>query len=338
MMEVCAGRSPELGDRVLVIGAGFTAFDCARSALRLGAREVGICLRRTEEDLTVTRNEVLEARIEGVRIDSLLLSRRILGDKAVEGVAFVRTQPGEPGPDGKRKVAPIEGSDFVLPADTVIVATGQRPLPFESPGDRKEVLLADRETFLTSVPRLYAAGDYLAGPSTVIEAIAMGRAAAGKIARDITGGRFREKAVRQEDAEITDRQRGWDFLPPEEMPTVRPVEERFTDPGTEVETGYTPERAAEESKRCYLCYLHYEIDISRCIYCRYCIDVAPRDCIRLVKEVKTHASGAVAGFVETRLWREVNAIVIDNARCIRCGECLRVCPVDCISVTKVELV
>jgi formate dehydrogenase major subunit len=138
--------------------------------------------------------------------------------------------------------------------------------------------------------------------------------------------------------QITDRKRTWDYLPRQEMPTLQPVSKRFTTGDLEVERGFTVEQAMEESKRCYLCYLHYEIDMSRCIYCRYCIDVAPRDCIKLVREVGTNEVGAITGFVETTQWRDVNAIVIDNSRCIRCGECMRVCPVDCISVTKVEQV
>lgn len=220
------------------------------------------------------------------------------------------------------------------------MAIGQGAEPIAAPGnkDKRGVLQADAQTFRASVPKLYVAGDYMTGPSTVIESIASGRRAAGEIVRELTGKTFRQWAVRVEEARITDRKRAWDFIPSQDMPMVPTVSDRLQAPGIEVELGYPLETAHEEAKRCYLCYLHYEIDMKRCIYCRYCIDVAPRDCIRLVEKVKLNQVGGITGYVETTNWRKVNAVVIDNSRCIRCGECVRVCPVECISVSKVELV
>ncbi|MFH1091557.1 MAG: 4Fe-4S binding protein, partial [Pseudomonadota bacterium] len=334
-----SGQLPEVGRKVLVTGAGFTAFDCARSALRLGAEEATICLRRTEEDLRVTKDEILEAKLEGVKIESLMVSRRILGKERVEGVEFSRSRLGEKTAGGRREIIPIEGSEFVLPADSVIVATGQRQDWLKlSGGEKVQDRPEERGSFLSSHPKLYVCGDYLTGPSTVIEAVASGRRAAESIAEDLTGKRFRGAVVRMEAAQITDRQRTWDYIPRQDMPTVQPVGDRFKRADVEVELGFPAETAQEESKRCYLCYLHYEIDLDRCIYCRYCIDVAPRDCIKLVEDVETNDLGAVVGLRETSNWQKVNAVVIDNTRCIRCGACVRVCPVDCISVTRVEQV
>jgi len=339
VMDVNSGKRPALGRKTLVLGAGFTAFDCARLALRFGSEDVEICIRATEEDLQVTAEEVEQAKIEGVKIRGLSVSRRIVGEGRVEGVELLRTRPVGRRPDGRRKVAPIEGSEFVVSADNVIVAIGQAAKPMGGPAKKDEtgVLIADQESYRASVAKLYAAGDFVTGPTTVIEAIARGRQAAARIAEDLCGRRFQDWVVRTEEAEITDRERAWDFIPRVKMPTVQLPSERLDSPEREVELGYAREQAHEESRRCYLCYLHYEIDIERCIYCRYCIDVAPRDCIKLVEEVIINEVGAVSELVETTSWQDVRAIIIDNARCIRCGACVRVCPVDCISVSRVEL-
>jgi glutamate synthase (NADPH/NADH) small chain len=340
VMAVNSGRPPQLGSRLIVIGAGYTTFDCARLALRLGAQEVTICIRGLESDLRVTEEEVLETKREGVKIQALSVSRRVLGATHVEGVEFQRTLPGKILPTGRREAIAIEGSEFIIPADSVVVAVGQGAQPIPGPGetDERGVIKGDRSSFRSTVPGLFAAGDFMTGPTTVIEAIAAGRQVAEKIAEHLLGRKYVERAVRIEEARITDRERTWDYIPRQEMPTLSPLEDRLKTFTVEVELGFSEDTALEESRRCYLCYLHYEIDMSRCIYCRYCIDVAPRDCIKLVEEVIVNVQGAISGFVETSNWRNVNAVVIDNARCIRCGECVRVCPVDCISVSKVELV
>ena len=85
----------------------------------------------------MTADEIFETKTEGVKIHSLMVSRRILGDKGVDGVEFVRTRPGELRPDGKREVTPIEGSEFILPADAVIVAIGAKQIEPNVPIDEK---------------------------------------------------------------------------------------------------------------------------------------------------------------------------------------------------------
>ena len=339
MMDVCSGRPPQVGDKVIVIGAGFTAFDCARTALRLGAKEVMICLRRTEADLTVTKEEILETKKEGIIIQGLMVAQAIEQGDGLKYVKFLRTRPTTLRPDGKREVEPIEGSDFTISANTIIVATGQSPDPLTIRANkgRSQSLSLPTQDSATPLPGLYLAGDFLTGPSTVIEAIASGRKVASTVLADLGVDSTWNPTVKMQETDVTYRERAWDFLPRQNMPMIESIDIRLSSLNKEVETGFNQEIARTESKRCYLCYLHYEIDLYRCIYCRLCIDVAPRDCIKMVKAGHVSEEGTLE-LSEASKWNEVAGIVIDNERCIRCGECMRVCPVKCISVSRIELV
>ena len=151
-------------------------------------------------------------------------------------------------------------------------------------------------------------------------------------------GRVRRKeVVRIEPVEGPLRERAFDFIPRQEMPTAA-LTERFHEPGNEVETGLDEDLAFEEAKRCYLCNLKYQIDVDNCIYCRACIEVAPKNCIKLVEGIEIKADGTYGALAEAHEWDHVEAIWIDNNECIRCGACFMVCPTRCISITRNEIV
>ncbi|MBN1355352.1 FAD-dependent oxidoreductase [bacterium] len=335
MMRVNGGETPRIGDTVLVIGGGFTAMDCARTARRLGAKNVSICIRNVAEDLTVTKDEIRETKREGIRIASLVSSTEMIGTDRVKGVKFKRNRFG--GARGSsRSVVPIEDSDFVLQADSVISAIGQKPWRADLGPDLPEDLQFDLETGRCSVERLFGAGDFVRGASTVIECIGHGKQVAEIVDEAIMGRRRREKVVWFQPAENTHRKRTWDFIERQEMPVLE-VTERMVSQDTEVETGLSPDAGLEESRRCYLCHLRYEIRIPDCIFCRWCIDVCPRNCIELTGGFDSGSDLSGETWRPTTRWNEIAGIVIDSERCIRCGECLRVCPTRCIHVFKVTL-
>jgi formate dehydrogenase major subunit len=132
------------------------------------------------------------------------------------------------------------------------------------------------------------------------------------------------------------RERADDFIPRQHMPTAA-LGKRVKSMAREVEAGFDEATAQEEAKRCYLCNLRYQIDVDRCIYCRACIEVAPRNCIKLVGGVEIDADGAYGKLIETKEWNKIGAIWIDNNQCIRCGACYNACPVKCISISRCEL-
>jgi len=341
MRRINLGEKPCVGKRVIVIGDGFTAMDCARSAARLGADEVKINIRKTEEYMPIDDHEVIEVKYEKIRFYSLVETIKINGTEGrVESVTFCRSRLEYSKTPPYRKSVVIPNSEFTVPADSVIAAIGQKPdleSIFKGSGIDGTPTEPGMAKFETAMSGVFAAGDCLAGGSNVITAIASGRECALTVDEFLIGKVRKTKVVRQEPVENTDRDRSFDFIEREEMNTLE-YPDRISASDNEVETGLTADQAAEEAKRCYLCNLKYEIDIHRCIYCSACIDVAPRDCIRMIEGIDITESGAYGEYREARDWAQTAAIYIDNSKCIRCGKCHEVCPVDCISITKTELI
>jgi glutamate synthase (NADPH/NADH) small chain len=187
---------PHVADRVAVIGGGDTAMDCCRTALRLGAGEVTCVYRRTEEEMPGNSRDRGYAREEGTRFEWLVAPVRFLGDgnRRVRGMECIRMELGEADESGRRRPVPVEGSEFEVPVDTVILALGYWPDP--ALGEQTENLethrwglfVVDEETGRTSRGRVWAGGDNVLGPAVVATAVAHGWRAAADMHRQLSEG------------------------------------------------------------------------------------------------------------------------------------------------------
>ncbi len=175
--------------RMAVVGGGNVAMDAARTGLRLGAEEVNIVYRRSEKEMPARIEEVHHAKEEGVRFEFLRLPVRLISnDKGwVEALEVMRMELGEPDQSGRRRPVPVEGSNYIVEADTVIVAIGNSPNPL-IPRDTPDLVtkpwggvVTNDETMRTSKRGVFAGGDIVLGAATVILAMGHGRRAANSI-------------------------------------------------------------------------------------------------------------------------------------------------------------
>jgi len=195
--------------------------------------------------------------------------------------------------------------------------------------------LIDRETWMTSYPGLFAGGDYTQGSRNLISAIGDGRDAAAAINRYLGG--VDKPAEAAEEIELPDYRRGmvddYESIAHQNIPSL-PLKDRYSNT-RETETGYTPEQAVEQARRCLQCQLNIMIDPSICILCSGCVDICPYDCIsmeglsRVVKGDPMHLG--------TEDWRGGADMIIDEEKCIRCGLCIVRCPTDAISMVQFEV-
>ncbi|TEU11492.1 MAG: FAD-dependent oxidoreductase [Anaerolineales bacterium] len=264
LRDLNLGKGVRVGRKVAVIGGGNVAIDAARSSVRLGAESVTILYRRSRAEMPASPWEVADAEEEGVRIEFLASPVRILGEGGqVTGVECIRMKLGEPDATGRRRPIPVEGTESVVEADTVICAIGQapalEPLGEAVQGTRRGLIEVNPVTMETNIPGVFAGGDAVSGPATVIEAIAAGKRAAEAIDLYLQGksmelpepawhvvsleeveGQFRMPLSQR--AAMRSRQ---------EVPKLAP-EERVRS-FAEVELGLTEEDARAEAVRCLNC-------------------------------------------------------------------------------------
>lgn len=196
---VALGQKIDIGKRVIVVGGGNTAIDAARTCVRLGA-EVILMYRRTRTEMPANPEEIVGAEEEGVKYKFLAAPKKVYGDEngKATGVEYIKMQLGEPDASGRRRPEPIEGSNTFMEADLIIAAIGQKPdlsCLYDPNADecsiettRWKTVVADPDTFQTSIPDVFTAGDVFTGPDLVISAVGGGRKAARSIHYYITQG------------------------------------------------------------------------------------------------------------------------------------------------------
>jgi len=324
-------RKIDIHGRVLVVGGGNTAIDCARTALRLGVAEVRLLYRRTRKEMPANEMEIVEAEHEGVKMDFLAAPVRVLrGENGrVAGVECIRMELGEPDQSGRRSPRPIRGSEFRIECEFVLAAIGQGtrvqelvdgrvpnflPLGESLSLTRWQTVEVNERTFETTVDGVFSGGDVVTGAATAIEAIAAGRKAAYAIDRYVVTGRAEPEPVEVYSRKDAYRKVAIEDLPPgstdgrRSMPVLGPAERALS--FAEVETGYSREDLRRETARCLEC---------------GCTALFTCDLRRYATEYGADLSTFMGEAVEHPVDRRHPLLVLDPNKCVLCGRCVRIC-------------
>jgi NADPH-dependent glutamate synthase beta subunit-like oxidoreductase/ferredoxin len=365
LLNVNQGFHVDLGDRLVVVGGGNVAFDAARTALRssalreatpqpvalgptsdedarramtttldvaraarrAGVVDVTVVALESPEEIPADPEEIDEAEREGIRIVYRRGPQRFVGSDRITGLETIAVASVF---DEHGRFAPTftSGTEEVIPADTVILAVGQRAeLSFL--GDRLERTPAggvkvDAATLRTSDGRVWAGGDVAKGPRNLIDAIADGRRAAASIIAALDGRELTDAHEVRVELRPGFRRLDSDYDAIERRPVPVVATERRVGFG-EVEIGYDERDARLEGLRCLRCFDNVMLSPELCILCGLCVDVCPPGCITIVR-----ADHAGLGTVNQ------SALLLDEDTCIRCGLCVNRCPPGALSMVHAK--
>jgi NADPH-dependent glutamate synthase beta subunit-like oxidoreductase len=317
LRHVALGDRQPPGKKVIVIGGGNVAIDAARTCLRLGCESVVLAYRRTRAEMPADRDEVEQAQEEGIRFEFLIVPHEIVGSQdQLEGLKCLRAKLVSVEGQDRKFPKVIEGSDFLMEADAVIPAIGQQvdAASLESVAGldwtRRKTIQVNTATTETGVAGIFAAGDAVTGPATVIEAIGGGKRAAESIQRYLSG-------MPQPKMPPVPSRRGrieWLEVPAStkmtlkrpDMPLLNIDRRRTT--FQQVELGYSENMAREEARRCLRC------DI--CLRCGKCVEIC-RD--------KMGVDALQMGYFDFD-HPVATDYRVTQERCILCGACATNCP------------
>lgn len=328
-MEVTGKKADFSGKKVAVIGGGNTAMDCCRTAIRCGADDVFVIYRRTEKEMPANPIEIHESKLEGVTYLLLTNPSKVNKDEngKLKSVSCLKMELGEPDASGRRRPMPIEGSEFELEVDYILAAIGQKTIvnfldevneaaiEGELKLNRWGDLDANPKTLQTGIPTIFAAGDGVTGPATLIEAIAQAKIAS-RSCNLFLQGRTVEAAVKEfiskkenfKEQTAEEYQGCFSKQQREEMPTLDPADRiNFK----EVELGYDSEEIAKH-------------EAQRCLECG-CSEAFTCDLKRYSTEYDVDQNKHSGEFKEYDVDFRHPFIEIDNNKCILCARCVRIC-------------
>jgi putative selenate reductase YgfK subunit len=323
LRKVALGDRKAPGKRVVIIGGGNVAIDAARTSLRLGSEEVIIAYRRTRHEMPADIEEVEQAEEEGIRFSFLTIPIEITGENGkLAGLKCLRADLVAKEGSNRKIPVPMLGSDFLMDVDAVISAIGQRVDHecMESVSDlkwsRRITIDVDMASMETSISGVFAAGDAVTGPATVVEAIGGGKKAAEAIDRYFSGipqPKMPPLPVRRKRVDWLEVPAATKMvLKRPEMPLLN-IERRRTT-FQQVELGYSENQAREEARRCLRC------DV--CLRCGKCVEIC-RD--------KMEINALKFGYLDFDHPVETDFRVTEE-KCILCGACAANCPNNAIQI------
>ncbi|MEW6111617.1 MAG: FAD-dependent oxidoreductase [Thermodesulfobacteriota bacterium] len=322
LKDVSFGKRKKPADNVAIVGGGNAAIDAARTCVRLGCRTVSILYRRTRSEMPAHFEEIIQAAEEGVHFHQLTIPVAIHGKKnKLEAIECVMATLGEPDDSGRRRPIPIEGSEYRMPVGAVIAAIGQIPHVQDYPGlgeiglSRKATIEALPISCQTNISDVFAGGDAVSGPATVVAAIGAGKRAAWGIHAYLRGEPLEIRKVprpRRMVKPIRMNYREKAFIQRQEIPLID-LKKRITT-FAQVELGLDEKAAQEEARRCLRC------DI--CERCGKCVEVCTEKLG--VSAIRFYHAG------ESSL--VLKDYVHGLPHCIGCGACVNICPTGALQL------